>query len=65
MDAHLIWRHTGAWIHGTLRLDAEAAVVDQSSIGGQWPLLAGDYVAAYLLDDGPVAVAQAPFTIVP
>ena len=62
-DAHLIWRHTDARIEGSVRLDADAAIVDQSSLGGTWPLPPGDYVAAYLLDDGPVAVARAPFRI--
>jgi hypothetical protein len=64
-DAHLLWRHTGARVAGTIRLDAEAAIVDQSSIGGRWPLPTGDYAVAYLLDDGPVAVARVPFRVVP
>ena len=34
-------------------------------VGGRWPLPPGEYVAAYLLDDGPVAVARIPFRIVP
>ena len=52
-------------VDGSVRLDAEAAIVDQSSVGGRWPLPPGDYVAAYLLDDGPVVVARVPFRIVP
>ena len=54
-DAHLLWRHTGTRSEGALRLDGEAAIVDQSSVGGVWPLPPGEYVAAYLLDDAPVA----------
>jgi endonuclease/exonuclease/phosphatase family metal-dependent hydrolase len=63
LDAHLIWRHTGARAEGTVRLDADAAVRDQSPVGGHWPLPPGDYVAAYLLDDGPIVVARAAFRI--
>ena len=33
--------------------------------GGRWPLPPGDYVAAYLLDDGQCAVARAPFRVEP
>ena len=62
-DSHLIWRHTGARLDGTVRLDADAAIVDQSSVGGRWPLPAGEYVVAYLLDDGPIAVARARLRI--
>ena len=40
-ETHLIWRHTGARTHGTLRLDGDAAIVDQSTVGGVWPLAAG------------------------
>ena len=65
VDAHLIWRHTGARTDGMVRLDGDAAVVDQSSVGGRWPLPPGEYMAAYLLDDGPVVVAEVPFRIVP
>ncbi len=64
-DAHLIWRHTDARIDGTLRLDAGAAVVDQSSSGGRWPLPPGEYEAAYLLDDSTERVARAPFKVIP
>lgn len=64
-DAHLIWRHTGTRPDGTLRLDADAAVVDQSSIGGRWPLPPGAYRVAYLLDDAPVAVAWADLQVLP
>jgi len=63
-DAHLIWRHTGTRIDGSVRLDPDAALVDQSSIGGSWPLPPGEYVAAYLLDDASVAAARVPFSIV-
>ena len=62
-DAHLLWRHTGTREAGTLRLDGDAAVVDQSSIGGVWPLPPNDYVVAYLLDDAPVAVARTAFSV--
>ena len=62
-DAHLLWRHTGTQADGTLSLDGAAAVVDQSSAGGIWPLPPGEYVAAYLLDDAPVAVARTTFRI--
>ena len=62
-DAHLLWRHTGTLPSGTVTLDGDAAVVDQSSIGGVWPLPPGEYVVAYLLDDAPVAVARAAFSI--
>jgi endonuclease/exonuclease/phosphatase family metal-dependent hydrolase len=64
-DAHLVWRHTGARVDGTVRIDADAAIVDQSSVGGRWPLPPGEYVAAYLLDDGPAVVARVPFRIIP
>ena len=47
-----------------MRLDPDAALVDQSSIGGSWPLPPGEYVAAYLLDDASVAAARVPFSIV-
>ena len=63
LDTHLLWRHTLARVDGTVRLDADAAVVDQSSVGGRWPLPPGEYVVAYLLDDGPEAVARVPFRI--
>ena len=64
VDTSLLWRHTLARVDGTVVLDADAAIVDQSSVGGRWPLPPGDYVAAYLLDDGPEAVARVPFRIV-
>ena len=64
-DRHLIWVHTGTRISGSLRLDASSAVVDQSPIGGRWPLPPGDYEVAYLLDDSSERVAQAGFTIAP
>jgi hypothetical protein len=63
-DAHLIWEHTDARRAGSLRLDASSAVVDQSPVGGRWPLPPGSYVAAYLLDDGPIVLGQAAFEIV-
>lgn len=62
-DAHLIWAHTDAREAGTLNLDGGAAIVDQSPIGGRWPLPPGDYEAAYLLDDSPIAVARVGFRI--
>ncbi len=65
VDAHLIWRHTDRRADGSIRLDADAALVDQSSIGGTWPLPPGDYRVAYLLDDGPEAVAWADVRVVP
>jgi len=40
-------------------------VVDQSSIGGRWPLPPGDYEAAYLLDDSAERLGRVAFTIVP
>ena len=61
----LIWRHTGARRAGSLVLDADAALVDQSRAGGRWPLPPGEYVVAYLFDDAPRILATAPFTIVP
>ena len=64
-DAHLIWRHTDARIDGSLRLDADAAVVDQSSVGGRWPLPPGEYEAAYLLDDSAERLARAQFRVIP
>lgn len=64
-DAHLIWRHTGARAEGAVRLDGEAAIVDQSSVGGRWPLAPGAYEAAYLLDDGPDRLARVAFVIEP
>jgi endonuclease/exonuclease/phosphatase family metal-dependent hydrolase len=65
VDAHLLWRHTGRRPAGSVTLDAEAAIVDQSSIGGAWPLPPGDYRVAYLLDDGPVAIAWADVRVIP
>jgi endonuclease/exonuclease/phosphatase family metal-dependent hydrolase len=62
-DRQRIWLHTRAHIDGTLQLDGAAAIVDQSSIGGRWPLPPGRYVAIYLLDDGPIALGRAAFTI--
>ena len=62
-DTHLLWRHTGTRASGSVRLDGDAAVVDQSSIGGVWPLPPGGYVVAYLLDDAPVAVARVEISI--
>jgi hypothetical protein len=62
-DAHLIWAHTDARVTGSLRLDGSSAVVDQSMSGGRWPLPPGDYVVAYLLDDGPTSLARARFAI--
>lgn len=64
-DSHLIWLHTDAREAGTLRLDAGAALVDQSSVGGRWPLPPGDYEAVYLLDDSAVPVAREAFSVVP
>ncbi len=64
-DAHLIWEHTDAREAGSVRLGASSAVVDQSAIGGRWPLPPGSYVAAYLLDDGPTVLGRAAFDIVP
>ena len=63
--AHLIWEHTDARINGTIRLDAASAVVDQSSVGGRWPLPPGDYFAAYLLDDSPRELGRVAFRIGP
>ena len=51
-DAYLIWRHTEARVDGHASVwTAASAVVDQSSVGGRWPLPPGDYEVAYLLDD--------------
>ena len=63
-NRHLVWVHTGARSAGTTRLDAAAAVVDQSPLGGRWPLLPGSYEAAYLLDDSDERVASIGFRIV-
>jgi endonuclease/exonuclease/phosphatase family metal-dependent hydrolase len=63
-ETHRIWMHTGARIDGTVRLDDASAVVDQSPVGGRWPLPPGPYEVAYLLDDAPRALARVPFTIV-
>jgi len=65
LDAYLIWEHTDARVDGTVRLDGDSAVVDQSSIGGRWPLPPGDYEAAYLLDDSAERLGRVAFTIVP
>ena len=64
-DAHLLWRHTWTRAAGTLTLDGDAAIVDQSSIGGMWPLPPGDYAAANLLDDAPIAAARTRFRVRP
>ena len=64
-DAHLLWRHTWTRAAGTLTLDGDAAIVDPSSIGGVWPLPPGDYAAAYLLDDAPIAAARTRFRVRP
>lgn len=64
-DGHLLWEHTGARRSGATRLDAGSAEVDQSSAGGRWPLPAGGYEAAYLLDDSPRILGRTAFTIVP
>ncbi len=63
-DKDLVWLHTGARIHGRLQLDGAAAVVDQSPVGGRWPLQPGAYEVAYLLDDSHERVARAAFSIV-
>jgi len=63
-NTDLIWLHTGARVHGTLRLDGAAAIVDQSPMGGRWPLPPGAYEVAYLLDDSHERVARATFSIV-
>ncbi len=63
LDAHLAWMHTRARIDGTVRLDGASAVIDQSSVGGVWPLPPGRYDVAYLLDDSPQALARASLTI--
>jgi exonuclease III len=62
-DAHLVWEHTDARVEGSVRLDAGSAVVDQSSVGGVWPLPPGDYEAAYLLDDGMQRLARVAFRV--
>lgn len=63
LDAHRIWAHTDARVDGSVRLDAASAVIDQSSVGGMWPLPPGEYDVAYLLDDSPQALAHVPITI--
>lgn len=63
-DRHLIWRHTDARPDGVIRLDDEAAVVDQSPAGGRWPLPAGEYEGHYLLDDSPRSLGKTSFRIV-
>ncbi len=63
-DRHLIWRHTGAVSNGVVRLDGEAAQVDQSSVGGRWPLPAGEYEARYLLDDSSRELGRVTFRII-
>ena len=63
-DRHLIWRHTGAVPSGVVRLDQGAALVDQSPVGGRWPLSAGEYEARYLLDDSSRELGRVAFRIV-
>ncbi len=63
-NRHLVWIHTGARTAGTNQLAAAAAVVDQSPLGGHWPLPPGSYEAAYLLDDSDERVASIGFSIV-
>ncbi|MGH2511625.1 MAG: endonuclease/exonuclease/phosphatase family protein [Candidatus Limnocylindrales bacterium] len=64
-DGHLVWAHTRAQASGSVRLDASSAIVDQSPTGGAWPIPAGEYEAAYLLDDMDEQVAWTSLMIVP
>lgn len=63
-DRDLVWLHTGARIQGRLELDGAAAIVDQSPVGGRWPLPTGLYEVAYLLDDSHELAARSAFSIV-
>jgi endonuclease/exonuclease/phosphatase family metal-dependent hydrolase len=57
VDSYLYFAYTGQTINGSV-------VIDESG-EGDWPLPPGEYDAQYLLDDGYVSLAVAPFTVTP
>ncbi len=57
VDSYLYYVYTGQTVAGSV-------VVDETG-EGDWPIPAGKYDAHYLLDDGYVSLASAPFTVTP
>jgi endonuclease/exonuclease/phosphatase family metal-dependent hydrolase len=55
VDSYLFYVYTGQTVQGSVTIDAKGA--------GDWPLKPGKYDAHYLLDDGYVSLAVAPFTV--
>jgi endonuclease/exonuclease/phosphatase family metal-dependent hydrolase len=55
VDSYLFYVYTGQGVSGSVTVDANGE--------GDWPLPPGDYDAHYLLDDGYVSLAVAPFTV--
>jgi hypothetical protein len=57
VDSYLFYVYTGQVVQGNVTIDANGE--------GDWPLPPGEYDAHYLLDDGYVTLAVAPFTVTP
>ncbi len=57
VDSYLFYMYTGQTVQGSVTIDASGE--------GDWPLSPGEYDAHYLLDDGYVSLAVAPFTVTP
>ena len=55
VDSYLFYVYTGQTVQGEVTIDANGE--------GDWPLPPGEYDAHYLLDDGYVSLAVAPFTV--
>ncbi len=56
-DSYLFYVYTGQTVQGSVTIDANGV--------GDWPLPPGEYDAHYLLDDGYLSLAVAPFTVMP
>ncbi len=57
VDSYLYFVYTGQDVNGSV-------VIDETG-EGDWPFPPGEYDANYLLDDGYVSLATAPFTVTP